>query len=301
MKKFFAMVTAFLTCTILAGCQKKEDTDFKIVTSCYPVYVMTANIAKGVPGVKTMNMCDSNTGCLHNFQLRSEDLKKIEQSSAFVVNGAGMENFLDRVINEIPTAKIIDSSEGVKLLEEEDECEHEEHCHHYHEYNPHIWMSVSNYIKQTQNIADGLKRLDPSHEKIYTQNLEEYVSKLNDLKTEIKSQLSGLEKKDIITFHEAFPYFAEEFGLNVVGVINHEPDEEPPVSEIREIVDLIKEKNISCIFVEPQYSQAIAQTIANETNAKIYVLDPAATGDFSLDSYLNTMKKNLEVLKEALK
>lgn len=302
LKKFFIGIMFFVISAVLVGCQKKNSTDFKIVTSCYPVYVMAANIAKDVPGAEIINMCDNNTGCLHNFQLRSEDLKKIEQSSAFVINGAGMETFLDRVLSELPRAKVIDSSEGISLLKDECECQHEDHHdHHHHEYNPHIWMSVSNYIKQVENISLGLSKLDPLHKEIYEKNSKEYISKLNDLKTEISLGLGESRKKDIITFHEAFPYFAKEFGLNVVGVINHEPDEEPPMSEIREIVDLIKDKNIECIFVEPQYPQAIAKTIAGETGAKIYVLDSAVTGDFSLDSYLNTMKKNLKVLVEALK
>ena len=158
-----------LLCLIFSGCKKVQDETFKIVTSCYPVYIMALNITKDIPNTKVMNMCELNTGCLHNFQLKSDDLKKIEESSAFIINGAGMESFIDKIINELPKVKVVDSSENIELLK--DSCDGDEHEHHHHEhehsncehhhchheYNPHIWMSISNYIKQVENIKNTLK------------------------------------------------------------------------------------------------------------------------------------------------
>lgn len=306
MKKFSFLITLIFVCFIFVGCKRKEESDFKVVTSCYPVYIMTLNVAKGASGVEVVNMCENSVGCLHDFQLRSEDLKKIERSSAFVVNGAGMESFLDKIISELPKVKLIDSSKGVKLLSggchhdshEEDDGSHE-HCHH--EVNPHTWLSVSNYIRQVENIAQQLCLLDPKNKEVYQQNAASYKEKLEALKVKISSQLEKLGDKDIITFHDAFPYFAEEFGLNIVGVINHEPGQEPSVKEVKEITELIKSKNVKNIFAEPQYPQKTAETISQETGARIFTLDPAVTGPDSLESYLNAMEENLKVLSEALK
>ena len=301
-----------LLCLIFSGCKKVQDETFKIVTSCYPVYIMSLNIAKDVPNTKVMNMCDLNTGCLHNFQLKSEDLKKIEESSAFIINGAGMESFIDKIINELPKVKVIDSSENIALLKDSCDCEEHEHEHHehsdcehnhhhcHHEYNPHTWMSISNYIKQVENIKNNLKILDPIHSELYEENSKNYIIKLENLKKNIHSKLDSIENRDIITFHNSFPYFADEFGLNIVGVINHEPEEEPNMKELKNLIDLIKDKNVNNLFVEPQYPQDIAKTIASETNSKVHVLDPAVTGEDSADSYINIMEKNLSVLCEAL-
>lgn len=310
MKRRLIILSLFVLCLIFSGCKKVQDDIFKIVTSCYPVYIMSLNIAKDVPNTKVVNMCDFNTGCLHNFQLKSEDLKKIEESSAFVINGAGMESFIDKIINELPKVKVIDSSESIELLKDSCDCEEEEHhehsdCEHkhyhcHHEYNPHIWMSVSNYIKQVENIKNNLKILDPLHSELYEENSKNYIVKLENLKNNIHSKLDLVKNKDIITFHNAFPYFANEFDLNIVGVINHEPEEEPNMKELKNLIDLIKDKNVENLFVEPQYPQRVATTIANETNSKVYVLDPAVTGDDSADSYVKTMEKNLNVLCEAL-
>lgn len=118
------------------------------------------------------------------------------------------------------------------------------------------------------------------------------------------AELDSLPNRDIITFHEAFPYFAEEFNLNIVGVIEIEPDSEPSAKEIENIIATVKANNIKALFTEPQYSSQVAQTIANETGATVYELDPIVTGDANSDAYddyINKMQKNLDVLKEAVK
>ena len=137
----------------------------------------------------------------------------------------------------------------------------------------------------------------------YEENIKKISSynNLEDLKNKINAGLENITDKNIITFHEAFPYFAKEFGLNIVGVINQEPGEEPTVKEIKGTIDLIKTKNVKCIFTEPQYPENTAKTIASETGVSVYALDPAVTGDGSADSYLNAMEKNLEVLEKALR
>lgn len=304
MKKFsFLIMVAFLF-SILTGCKNNANSKFQIVTSCYPVYIMALNIARDIEDVEVTNMCEKATGCLHNFQIRSEDLKKVEKSNAFVINGAGMESFLDKLLAELPKVKLIDSSVGIDVLENEcdhhheDGEEHDEHCHM--EVNPHIWMSVENYIKQVQNISEGLCKIDQVHAEKYKSNASKYIEKLSSLKNDISKDLKTLKSKNIITFHEAFPYFAKEFGLDIVGVINHEPGEEPSMKEVKETIELIKEKNVKSIFVEPQYPESTARSIASETGAKVYTLDPAVTGDGSYDSYIDTMRKNSETLKEAL-
>lgn len=290
---------------LLTGCRRSGNNKIKFVTSCYPVNIITLNLTENIEGVEVINMSENQNGCLHNFQIQSEDLKNIEKSTAFIINGAGMENFLNKVVYEIPKVKIIDSSIGINLIEEETECTHnhgdgEHHHHHHHESNPHIWLSVENYIKQVQNVTNGLVIVDPTHEKTYKENCEKYISKLNELKNQLSADLNKLKGKDIITFHKAFSYFAKDFGLNIAGTINDEPENEPSAKQISAVINTIKEKNIKSIFTEPQYSSSSADIIAKETGVKIYTLDPAVTGENSKDSYINIMKENAKTLKSAL-
>lgn len=117
------------------------------------------------------------------------------------------------------------------------------------------------------------------------------------------SELEGLQNKDIITFHEAFPYFAREFDLNIAAVVEREPGSEPTPKELADIIDVVRQTGIRALFAEPQYSSGAMETIADETGAVVYTLDPVVTGESvpeARDAYLDAMRRNMETLKEAL-
>ena len=273
------------------GAEKKSAEPFRIVTSFYPMYVATINITDGVDGVEVYNMTKPQTGCLHDYQLMTEDMKTLEKADAFVINGAGMEDFMDKVTEQQKKLKVIDASRGIELIHD-DEGD-----------NPHVWLSVTDEIAQVRNIADQLKEADPAHADAYEKNAVAYIEKLTALKTEMHAALDNVPHKDIVTFHEAFPYFAKEFKLNIIGVVEREPGTEPTPTELQETIEQVNALPTKVLFTEPQYSPAAAETIARETGAKIYTLDPVVTGEATpaaKDAYIDTMKKNMKVLQEAL-
>ena len=173
-------------------------------------------------------MTAPQTGCLHDYSLSTKDLKTLSSADIFVINGAGMESFLDDVIDEYSDLKIIEASNGISLIEDTDHDEHE------HDVNPHVWVSISKNIEEVSNIAKELSAFDPNHASEYEANADAYIAKLENLRTEMHAALDNVNNKDIITFHEAFPYFAEEFNLNIAGVIEVEPDSEPSAKEVGE-------------------------------------------------------------------
>lgn len=273
------------------GAEKKSAEPFRIVTSFYPMYVATINITDGVDGVEVYNMTKPQTGCLHDYQLMTEDMKTLEKADAFVINGAGMEDFMDKVTEQQKKLKVIDASRGIELIYD-DEGD-----------NPHVWLSVTDEIAQVRNIADQLKEADPAHADKYEKNAAAYIKKLTALKNEMHAALDNVPHKDIVTFHEAFPYFAKEFNLNIIGVVEREPGTEPTPTELQETIEQVNALPTKVLFTEPQYSPAAAETIARETGAKIYTLDPVVTGEATpaaKDTYIDTMKKNMKVLQEAL-
>ena len=284
-------------CLLLTGCGGTntvgggKDGSFHIVTSFYPMYVATINITQGVDGVTVTNMTKPQTGCLHDYQLMTEDMKTLEKADAFVINGAGMESFLDKVVEQQKNLKIIDASKGIELLKDDDE------------ENPHVWLSVTDAILQVKNIAEQLKAADPKHADAYEKNAAAYIKKLEALKAEMHAELDTVPNKDIVTFHEAFPYFAKEFGLNIISVVEREPGTEPTPAELQATIEQVKKLPVKVLFTEPQYSPSAAETIARETGAKIYTLDPVVTGEANeqaINAYIDTMKKNMETLKTAL-
>ena len=300
MSKFvrFFIVLAIST-MFLAGCgrdNKQNNTatnkNFVVVTSFYPMYISTINITRDVPGVEVINMTKPQTGCLHDYQLVPDDVQKLEKASAFVVNGAGMEAFMDKAVKQQPKLKIVDASKGIVLLKNESG-----------EENPHVWVSVSNAIIQVKNIAEQLAALDPANAEKYKSNANVYTKKLESLREDMHSNLDNVKTKDIITFHEAFPYFAKEFNLNIIDVIEREPGTEPSPKELEETISKVKQLKVKALFAEPQYPAKAAEVIAKETGAKVFILNPAVTGESkpdAYDDYIIIMKKNLDVLKEAL-
>jgi zinc transport system substrate-binding protein len=266
---------------------------FNIITSFYPIYLSTINVTKGVAGVEVTNMTRPQVGCLHDYQLTPWDLKLIENGDAFIINGAGMETFVDSLVAQNSNIELVDASQGIKLIEDKNGIK-----------NAHVFVSISNEIIQVDNIAKALSKLDPLNKESYLKNASEYIIKLNALKNKMYNSIKKLQITKIVTFHEAFPYFAQEFGLEIVAVIEREPGVAPTAKELVTTIDLIEKNEIKTIFVEPQYPIKTANVIAQETGANVYILDPIVTGEAkpdAFDDYLLRMEKNLVTLEETLK
>ncbi len=288
--------------TLSAGLYGADVEKKVILCSFYPMYILTQNVTTDVPGVAVECMTSIKTGCLHDYQLTPNDMKKLNSAYALVINGGGMETFLDKVIAQFPRLKIIEASKGIQLIEAEvHRHDDDEHQRHEQQYNAHVWLSVSGAISQVENICKELMVIDPGNAQKYRVNADRFVKSLEELKRKMHQGLSVISDRNIITFHEAFPYFAKEFNLNVVAVIEREAGSEPNARELAEIIKLIKEKNVKAIFIEPQYPAKIAQMIYRETGKKLYTLDPIVTGPFHPDAYISIMEKNLKVLQEALR
>lgn len=302
-QKGSALLLALLL-MVTAGCAAQEGTaeEKLIVTSFYPMYVFTQNVAAGVEGVRVENMAQQSVGCLHDYQLQTRDMAMIEEADVLVINGGGMEQFMDKVTAQRADLPVIDASEGISMLASgEDAHDHEEgHDHEGEVLNAHVWLDPALATVQVQNIASGLAAADPQNAQAYQANAQAYVERILAMNEEIAAQLAPFAGSEIITFHEAFTYFADAYGLVVAGVIANEPGEEPSTRQIAQTCDLVRELGVKALFVEPQYPQQAAETIARETGAAIYTLDPAVSGDGTPGSYETIMRANAQVLTEAL-
>ena len=152
------------------------------------------------------------------------------------------------------------------------------------------------------NLAEGLIAALPQHEAAITANRDAYMARLIALDAELTAAMANLPHRDIITFHEAFPYFASAYGLNVAAVINRDPDDALSPRQLAELCKTVKALGAPPLFVEPQYEDMAATTISRETGAPLYTLDPIVTGpaDAPLTYYEDIMRQNLSVLLSAL-
>lgn len=296
MKKVISLMLALLL--LCAPALASAET---AVASFYPVYIFSLNLLHGIEDVEVTVLAEPTSGCLHDYQLQTSDMKALAQADVFLINGAGMEGYLEGVFEAFPTLPVADASKGVTLLEDCSEHDHEDHGHD-HAYNAHIWLDASNAVLMVNNLAQGLISALPAHADAIAANRDAYTARLAALDAEIKSALADLPRRDIITFHEAFPYFASAYGLKVAAVINRDPDDALSPRQLAELCKTVKALGAPPMFTEPQYEDMAAQTISRETGAPIYALDPIVTGPASpsLTHYEDVMRQNLAVLLEAL-
>ena len=298
MKKSMLSALLALALAMCSGCAAEEDAGKTIVTSFYPMYVFTQNVVRDVPGVRVVNMASESAGCLHDYQLQTRDMVTLEGADALVINGGGMEQFMDKVIAQRPELPVINASDGIEMLC--GEYDHDGHDHDHGVYNAHVWLDPALAMRQVQNIADGLAAVDSENAEAYQRNAAAYKARLQALHAELSAQLAPLAGSAIVTFHEAFTYFADAYGLVVAGVIANDAGEEPSTRQIAATCDLVKQYKVKALFVEPQYPTKSAETIARETGASVFTLDPVVSGDGSPESYENAMRENARVLTEAL-
>ena len=284
-----------------------------VVTSFYPIYLFALNLTDGLDGVEVHNLAAPGTGCLHDYQLQTSDMKKLAQADVFLINGAGMESFLPGVTDAFPDLRVVDASAGVDLLDAEVEGvvidahgEDEDHDHDHADgsYNAHIWLDAANAQIMVSNLAEGLMAALPDRAEAIAANRDAYLARLAALDAELTEGLAGLPHKDIITFHEAFPYFAQAYGLNVAAVVNREPGDALSPARLAELVQVVRDLGAPPLFVEPQYDDMAARTLSAETGAPMYQLDPVVTGpeeDIPLTYYEDMMRQNMAVLQEALR
>ena len=293
MKKFLALLVALCLLPALAAAET-------VVTSFYPIYLFTLNLLDGIDGVTVRNLAAPDTGCLHDYQLQTGDMKALNEADVFLINGAGMESYLDNVFEAFPDLPVIDASAGIELLPAELDGLSVGEAETL--YNAHVWLDPKNAIRMVGNLAEGLMAACPDQAEGIAANRDDYIKDLHELNSYLSDVLFALSRRDIVTFHEAFPYFAKAYNLDVVAVVNREPGDALSPAALGELVLLVRELNLPPLFVEPQYDDLAAQTLARETGAQVYTLDPIVTGPENppLTYYEDVMVKNAWLLEEVL-
>ena len=265
--------------------ENMENEKVKIVTSFYPMYIIAENLTEGAANVELVNMADVNVGCLHDYTLTTADMKKVENADIFILNGLGMESFIDKIIESNENMKVIDSSDNISnLISDEDET------------NAHIWTSIENYIIQVENICEGLKINNPDNAEIYENNKNKYKEKLNSLKEEYLDELSDLKGRKAVVLNEAFEYMGQELGIEMITIKTDHEESTLSAEMLKDTIDKMKGNQIDMIIIDKNDNKSNAENIANETGAKIYELNSGLTGSLDKNAYLDALRENLDIL-----
>lgn len=307
----------------------EADDMLTVVTSFYPMYIATLNIVDGVDGVRLENLSEPQTGCLHDFQLTPEDMKLLSTADVFVINGGGIESFMSDVAKAYPKLDVVEACEDVALLSEDDadtesdsdhdhdhdadaesESDHDhdhdadaesdsDHDHDHGDENAHAWMSVPRYRTMVQTIASRLAEKDAKHADEYYANAKAYDAKLAVLEEKIDSLKSLTRGQNIIIFHEAYEYVADDFSMNACYLLDLDEERSVSAGEVKQVIGAIKDDGVSVILAEELYGKSMGDTVSRETDVHMVYIDPLNRGEYDKDSYLDGMERNIELIKDA--
>lgn len=303
----------------------EADDMLTVVTSFYPMYIATLNIVDGVKGVRLENLSEPQTGCLHDFQLTPEDMKLLSTADVFVINGGGIESFMSDVAKAYPKLDVVEACEDVALLSEDDADSDHDHDHdadaesdsdhdhdheadaesdssHDHDHgdeNAHAWMSVPRYRTMVKTIASHLAQKDEAHAEEYYANAEKYDAKLAKLEKEQDSLKSLTDGQNIVIFHEAYAYVADDFSMNACYLLDLDEERSVSAGEIKQVISAIKDDGVSVILAEELYGKSMGDTVSRETDVHVVYIDPLNRGEYDKDSYLDGMEQNIELIKDA--
>ncbi len=297
---------------ILSGCKKRgfgKDTEgkVKVVASIYPVYDFARKIGGDQVAVKMLVPAGTEP---HSWEPSTRDMLDLEEADLFIYNGAGIDAWAEDVMDTVQNKNltVLEASKDVTLLkagedhhdEDEHEDGHDDHDHHHGEYDPHVWLSPKNAEKELATIAEALIEKDPDHADVYRANLEKAKKECEELDSAFRERLSAYSGRYIVVAHEAYGYLCEDYGLKQIGIEGVSADQEPDAARMREIIDMVKEYGIRCIFFEELVDPKVAKSIAEETGCETRALSPldGLTKD-DIDAgreYFSVMRDNLQAL-----
>lgn len=328
-KTIFTLITALLVIVLLSSFlfisnndneDKKNNEEITVSATIFPLYDITKNI---VGDKIEVNLILPSGASPHTFSPNIEDKQKINDSQAVFVIGLELDSWIKEIVDDDSDNTVVEVYEDIDLLEfggnkeehedeshnedgkesedmheEEGEANDEKHgeeedSHEHGDFDPHYWLSIENAKVISQNIYDKVVTLDTENEDYYKENLEEYILELENTKKDLESKLSSIDTRELITFHDAFEYFAKENDLEIVGTIETSPGKDPSAEQMQKIGDLIEEHDIKALFKEPQMSEEVIKSVAEDYNVKIGTLDPLG-GVEERNTYINLIKYNVE-------
>jgi zinc/manganese transport system substrate-binding protein len=273
----------------------------RVLTTFLPGYCFASSVAGDRAEVE--NLLAANVS-LHDYQLSPADLRKISQADLIVLNGLGMETFLDRALRNVAGdtgSKLVRLSDGLERQLMESGRAHRAEPGHDHSRDPHIWLDPILASHCVTNVLGALQKADPKNAEYYEANARRYQEALRRLHEDLLKELEPAKGVAFITYHDAFRYFVRRYGLKLAGVVERVPEIPPSAREMGELHQVIREQKVKALFSEPGGGAPLARQIAKDAGIGLAELDPLETGALNRDSYEKGMRKNAAALVKALR
>jgi ABC-type Zn uptake system ZnuABC Zn-binding protein ZnuA len=235
-------------------------------------------------------------GEVHTYQPTPDDIKNVARATIVFYNGAHLEEWLDETIrnagkSNLPIAVL---SEDLPLIQEST-----------NEPNPHLWLDVTNAKAYVEKIRDALSKVDPANASYYADQAKNYLAQLDALDTWIQAEVDTIPKarRKLVTFHDAFPYFARRYGFSLHGVLVASPGKEPSARDLTALARRIKREEVPAVFAEAQFNPKAMEVLAKDTGVRVITNlynDTLSTGP-EANTYIAMMKHDVTEIVNALK
>ena len=297
-RQLIAFLVLVISCLHPRAAQEK----LRVITTFLPGYCIAANVAGEAAEVE--NLLPGNVS-LHDYQLSPGQIRKLNTADLVLLNGLGLETFLDRALkNAAPGTKektaTLSAGLHVQLIHENTQAHQRAEEGHRHSHDPHIWLDPRLMAHGVTNAMRAMQKADPKNAEKYARNAAAYIQKLQALDADIARQLAPVKSAAFITYHNAFRYFVRRYELNLAGVVERVPELPPSTRERAQLQKTIREKNVKALFSEPGGNSPLARSIAQDTGIRLGELDPLETGELKADSYERGMRRNAEALVKGL-
>ncbi|MDF2682607.1 MAG: zinc transporter substrate-binding protein [Brevibacillus sp.] len=326
MKKSLLAVISIVAAISIVGCGAKETASTptsgegavakpKVYTTIYPLEYAAKRI--GGDYVEVTNLIPAGVEP-HDYEPTAKDMVALSGADVFAYNGSGLELWVDKTVESLDKNKttIVNATEGMDLLHAVEE-EHgheseaaaagkaEEHDHGHGENDPHVWLDPTKLKEQAAKVKDALVKKDQAHAADFEKNFQQLSTDLDQLDKEFKEMVAQTSKKEFMVSHSAFSYLANRYGLEQIPISGVNPADEPSPSELKELVEHVKEHQISYVLFETLVSPKVAEVIAKEAGVQTATLNPLeglTQDDVTAGrDYLSIMRANIETLRAALK
>jgi zinc transport system substrate-binding protein len=280
---FFALASASFIGA--AGTEK-----LKVGVTLHPYYSWTANVVAGTDvEVRAILPGDVDAG---NYQPRPEDIQKLTDLDALVVNGVGHDDFITDMVKASGNTRLtlIKPNDAVPLIR----------AVNGGTVNSHTFLSFTNAIQQTYAIQKALSALRPELAETFQKNATEYAKRLRQQKAKAAQLLADAKVNRVVSVHDGYAYLMQEFGIEIAGVVEPAHGLVPSAKELAQMVELIQKEKIQVIFSEESFPAPLLEVLKSETHARVYVISHVASGEYTADKFEKEMQKNVDAMVQAL-
>jgi len=299
LKKIFKLFTIILTVSILFGCGGKDNKiksgKIRTVSSITIINDIVKNI--GGDKIEAVSICGVGLDP-HTYKPKPNDPRLISESDIVFINGFALEHWIEEMVrNAGGNKKVVTVTEGLTPMTDEKG---------YGDPDPHAWFNVQNVKTYATNIEKALSEYDKPNAQYYKQNLESYLKKLDSLDAWIKTEIAMIpaEKRVLITSHDAFRYFGKAYGLEVRGLQGISTEAKAQTEDVKKLIDLIKERKLSSVFIETSVNPKLLEEISKETGATVggtLFSDSVGNEGTPEGTYTGAVTFNVNTIVKALK